>query len=135
MSQTPLHVPARKPIVKVSAVAAIANVAAEAKIADIRKKVKIGTTIGHFKQRIDNLLVRYSDVFAGADEPLGETSAAEFDVDTGSSPPVAQQKYKTPYFLRNELKNIIDRNLATALMEECTSPWAAPVLKVRKTRT
>ena len=51
---------------------------------------------------------------------------------TGDSPPISQQKYRTPYYLRNELKKIIDRNVETGLMEECSSPWAAPTLLVKK---
>ena len=78
------------------------------------------------------LLQEFKDVFASDSTTLGKTDTVEFDIDTGTSPPVAQQKYRTPYFLRQEMRQIIDRNIENGLMEPCSSPWAAPTLLVRK---
>ena len=76
---------------------------------------------------------KFSDVFASDVKALSSTDQVEFDIDTGASPPVAQQKYRTPYYLRDEMRRIIDRNVSERLMEPCSSPWAAPTLLVRNT--
>ena len=131
VSSRPVSIKARTAVVKVAAVESILE-PTPAKIATLKKEIKIGKSIGTYKKDITDLIEEYSDVFAGDNEPLGMTDAVEFDVDTGSHPPVAQQKYKTPYFLRTELKKIIDKNLQNGLMEECSSPWAAPTLLVKK---
>ena len=132
ISNDPVQIRARKPLVKTAAVEAIAAKNLDERTSDIMKDVRIGKPGSYYKKEIKDLLSRYTDVFAAENEPLGKTDAVEFDIDTGSSPPIAQQKYKTPYFLRNELKRIIDKNIANGLMEECSSPWAAPTLLVKK---
>ena len=131
VSSKPVSINARSAVVKVAAVESILE-PTPAKIATLKKEIKIGKSIGAYEKEIIDLIEEYSDVFAGDNEPLGKTDAVEFHVDTGSHPPVAQQKYKTPYFLRTELKRIIDKNLQNGLMEECSSPWAAPTLLVKK---
>ena len=131
VSSKPVTINARVPVVKVTAVEAIRE-PIPAKLAAIRKDIRIGKAAGVYEKDINDLIAEYSDVFAADNEPLGHTDAVEFDVDTGSHPPVSQQKYKTPYFLRNEMKRIIDKNLENGLMEECSSPWAAPTLLVKK---
>jgi hypothetical protein len=55
-----------------------------------------------------------------------------YNIDTGSAAPVASQRYKTPYYLRQELKQIINSNVKSGLLKPCSSPWAAPVLLVKK---
>ena len=88
--------------------------------------VEIGDLPQSKRNKIEQLLRTYSDVFATDDEPLGKTDAVEFTINTGDSSPISQQKYRTPYYLRNELKRIIDKNVENGLMAECSSPWAAP---------
>ena len=130
VSTTTVEVPRKAPIVKVSPVIAVAPKTSNA--ANVLNDVKIGNVAEPHRKDIIELLNKYADVFAEDDKPLNKTAAAEFDIDTGSSPPISQQKYRTPYFLRNELRKIIDKNVKHGLMEECSSPWAAPTLLVKK---
>ena len=127
---TPLKIEARKPIVNVCKVDVA--ITKPPKLNSVLSEVQIGQTDPSSKAKINELLLKYQDVFATSDGPLGKTDAVEFDIDTGSAPPVSQQKYKTPYFLRTEMKRIIDKNVENGLMEECSSPWAAPTLLVKK---
>ena len=82
------------------------------------------------KALMTELLEKLNDVFATDSCPLGKTGNVAFDVDTGNAAPVARQK--TPYFLRAEMKKIIDQNVENGLMTPCSSPLAAPTLLVRK---
>ena len=125
-----LRIEARKPIVNICKVDVA--ISKPTKLDSVLSDVQIGKTDPPNKAKIMELLIKYQDVFATDNGPLGKTDAVEFDIDTGSAPPVSQQKYKTPYFLRTEMKRIIDKNVQNGLMEACSSPWAAPTLLVKK---
>ena len=109
----------------------IPNNSAE-KIARVLQEVKIGTNNPEMKRKAQALVEQYADIFAADDELLGHTDQAIYHINTGNSPPIAQQRYRTPYYLKNELKQIIDKNVESGLMEPCSSPWSAPVLLVKK---
>ena len=130
-SSSPIEIKHRSPLVNVVAVDAIAPNPTN-RCENVVENVKIGTVPESAQLDIKKLLEEFSDIFASESTPLGQTQNVEFDIDTGSSPPVAQQKYRTPYFLRSEMRNIIDKNVQNGLMEPCSSPWAAPTLLVRK---
>ena len=121
-----------QPIVKIAEVSVIEPKTSTASKAEILKSVHIGTEDPEFQQKAKSLILSYLDVFASDDEPLKQTDAVQFDIDTAGAAPVAQQRYKTPYFLRDEMKRIINKNIKNGLMEPCSSPWAAPVLLVKK---
>ena len=109
--------------------------ATEAKFEKVIKELKINERKDlspALKTKIQILVRNYISAFAIENEPLGHTDTAKYSIDTGNAPPVAMQRYRTPYYIRNELKKIIDKNVQTGLMEPCSSPWAAPVLLVKK---
>ena len=95
-------------------------------------EVQIGNVPTEIKTRVVKFIRDNQDILAMEGERLGRTNAIEYDISTGDSPPVAAQKYRTPYFLRDEMKRIIDHNIDIGLMEPCSSPWAAPCLLVQK---
>ena len=130
LMDTPKTIASHTEIVKVAAVQQIAKQRSNS--SKFLSEVNIGNVDSKSKKTIEELLIHYADCFADEEGPLNETSGVEFDIDTGNSPPVSQQKYRTPYFLRNEMKRIIDKNLENGLMEECSSPWSAPTLLVKK---
>ena len=130
-SPNPIQISKRQPIVTVAAVDALAANSCNRR-RNVTEDIKIGAVPDAERGKILKLLHDYSDVFATDDSPLGQAKNVEFDVDTGKSTPVAQQKYRTPYFLRAEMRRIIDKNIQNGLMEPCSSPWAAPTLLVRK---
>ena len=126
-------IPAEAIVAKAHQVQAVSQVRSKpSKKSDVLAALRIETNNADFKAKILALVEKYIDVFATDDEPLNQTSEVEFNIDTGNSPPVAQQKYRTPYFLRDEMKRIIDHNVKTGLMSPISSPWAAPVLLVAK---
>ena len=131
-SPNPFVIKHRTPLVKVCEVTVGQKTSHNAKLTDVLQMVRIGTNDKTERSEIENVISSYIDVFASENEALKQTDAVMFDIDTGDAPPAAQQRYKTPYFLRNELKKIINHNVKTGLMEPCSSPWAAPVLLVRK---
>ena len=102
------------------------------KLHKVLSDIKIGTKNLESIKKVRHIVSQNLDAFATDDEPLGCTDKAIYDIDTGNSPPTAQQRYRTPYYLRDEMQRIIQKNVKNGLMEPCSSPYAAPVLLVRK---
>ena len=96
------------------------------------QEIEIGSTSKLMQQKARNLIQEYQDVFATDDDELGQTNSAIYDINTGTAAPQAQQRYKTPYYLRSEMERIIKKNVDSGLMAPISSPWAAPVLLVKK---
>ena len=71
-----------------------------ARINRILTDVKIYTKNPEKKLQAETLIRNNHDVFACEEDKLGETNAAEYDIDTGNAPPQAQQRYRTRYHLK-----------------------------------
>ena len=100
------------------------------KLEKVRKDISIGSTNSENISRLENIICENLDALATDNESMGCTDKAIYDKDTGSSATVAQQRYSTPYYNRDEMKNIIEKNVEKGLMKPCSSPYAAPVLLV-----
>ena len=103
------------------------------RLAKLKSEVKIGRVPGEIHKRVEQFIERNQDVLALDGDELGRTDTVEYDINTGDAAPVAAQKYRTPYFLRDEMKRIISKNIENGLIEPCSSQWAAPCLLVQKT--
>ena len=102
------------------------------RIEKILSDVKINSKNQEIRAQAKTLVQKFHDVFATDDDNLGETNAVEYDIDTGNAAPQAQQRYRTPFYLRNEMNEIIKKNVSSGLMSPTSSPWAAPVLLVKR---
>jgi hypothetical protein len=102
------------------------------KICTILKNVHIGAKAADTRKDAEALVTEYADIFAEDGDKIIGTTDAIYDVDTGNSPPIAQQKYKTPHYLRPVMNDIIQSHVRNGIMEPTSSPWAAPVLLVKK---
>ncbi|GLV38165.1 hypothetical protein CBL_12811 [Carabus blaptoides fortunei] len=72
------------------------------------------------------------DVFAQEGEP---TPYAEHRFDTGDHPPISVPLNRLPVRKKEVLRDEVEKMLADAVIEECESPWAAPVVLVPKSTT
>lgn len=81
---------------------------------------------------LDELLQRWSPVFAAHDEDYGKTSAVLHQIHTGNAPPVRERYRPVPPTLYPELRALIQGMLDGGVITESASPWAAPVVLVRK---
>jgi hypothetical protein len=102
------------------------------RITQIIQEIEIGTQSPQLRKRAEELIIEFQDVFATDNDELGQTPSAIYDINTGNAPPQAQQRYKTPYYLRSEMERILKNNVKSGLMKPTSSPWAAPVLLVKK---
>ena len=84
------------------------------------------------KQAFFLLLTAYADVFAMTKEDMGRTGKLRHSVFTGSAAPVRQQVQQIPPHKKEEVHNLVEEMLHNDVIKPSTSPWASPVVLVRK---
>ncbi|XP_044766226.1 uncharacterized protein LOC123322348 [Coccinella septempunctata] len=81
------------------------------------------------RYRLNVFLNNHENIFSLGGEP---TPYAEHHINTGDHPPIALPPYRMSPAKKSMLKAELDRLLAEGIIEECESPWAAPVVLVPK---
>ena len=84
------------------------------------------------KEQLYCLLAKYADIFAACSSDLGRTDKVKHQIDTGSSAPIRQQVRRVPPARREEVKKLLKDMLAQDVIQPTNSPWASPVVLVRK---
>ncbi|XP_062374615.1 uncharacterized protein LOC134062574 isoform X2 [Sardina pilchardus] len=84
------------------------------------------------QEKLTDLLRKWTCVFAAHEEDYGRTSAVLHPIPTGEAPPVRERYRPVPPSLYSELRTLLQGMLASGIVTESSSPWAAPVVLVRK---
>ena len=96
------------------------------------KTVTEGQLEPHVADGLKQLLIKHADVFATSDEDLGRTNVVEHHIDTGNSAPIRQAPRRIPIAQQPECEKAVADMLAQGVIEPGQSPWASPVVLVRK---
>ena len=78
------------------------------------------------------LLCSYTDVFAASNSDLGRTSMLKHRINTGDAAPIRQPVRRLPPQQREEVQRLIREMLERGVVERSTSPWASPIVLVKK---
>lgn len=81
---------------------------------------------------IEDLLHRNLFVFSKGDTDLGRTHLASHKIDTGSAQPVKLPPRRVPLHLQQDVAEQIKQMQDNGIIRPSCSPWAAPVVLVRK---
>ncbi len=84
------------------------------------------------RKQVKQLLHKYSHVFAASKDDLGRTTWVKHTINTGTAAPIKQPPRRVPVALRDEAKSEVDRMLEQGVIQPSCSPWASPVVLVRK---
>ncbi|CAL9686084.1 unnamed protein product [Knipowitschia caucasica] len=84
------------------------------------------------RAELQELLSRFSNVFSTPDVNTGKCSLIQHHIRTGDNPPIKQRAYRTCPEKRAEIERQVGQLLADGLVEESFSPWASPVVLVKK---
>ena len=82
--------------------------------------------------RLVNLLEKNTDVFAAHETDFGRTDTVKMKIDTQGSPPIKQRSYRTPISQFPVIDEAVDQMLKNGIIERSQSPWASPIVLVRK---
>ena len=83
------------------------------------------------KEKFAALITEYRDIFSTQEQPLGQCNVVEHDIKT-EGPPIKMRFRRIPAGLRDEAVAEEERMKKMGVIEPSESPWAAPVVLVRK---
>lgn len=84
------------------------------------------------REEFKQLISDYTDVFAPNSYEIGKTDYIKHQIDTQGHGPIRKRAYRTPFKLQEEMKKHIQEMLKAGIIRPSCSPWAAPVLLVKK---
>ena len=84
------------------------------------------------KATLSALLQQYGDIFSGDNRNTGKCTLVNHRIHTNNHPPIKQRAYRTSPGKRAEIEKQVAELLADGVIEESCSPWAAPVVLVKK---
>ena len=82
--------------------------------------------------QLEALLTNFADVFALDPSELGSTGLVKHSIDTGDHAPIRQPLRRTPFALRGKVNEMVREMVAQGVVEPSKSPWASPIVLVRK---
>ena len=90
------------------------------------------TLLTEDKEQLIKVLAEHHSIFSLEEGERWETSLAEFAINTGDSAPKKQAACRIPYAARQEITSLLKRMQPEGVIEPSESPWASPVVLVRK---
>ena len=84
------------------------------------------------KAEVAALLADFADVFARSADDLGRTSIVKHEIRTSESKPIRQNPRRLPSSQRAVAEAEIQNMLKRGVIEPTSSPWASPIVLVRK---
>lgn len=82
--------------------------------------------------KVKGLLERHAAVFSTGENDLGRTQLAMHQIDTGDAKPIKMPPRRVPLHLQQEVSDHIKQMQEAGVIRPSCSPWAAPVVPVRK---
>lgn len=76
--------------------------------------------------------MKYQDTFSKNEWDIGLTNLTEHPINTGDAKPIKQRPRRVPVAYAAEEKGAIEDLLKKSVIQKSTSPWASPIILVRK---
>ncbi len=92
-------------------------------------KLLSGECEGFVREELDEVLCEFAEVFS--DRP-GNTERVIMEINTGDHAPIRQPPYSVPLGIRDAVRREIEELEAGGIIERSRSPWASPLVPVRK---
>ena len=81
---------------------------------------------------VKQLLSKNISVFSRGDTDLGRTALTPHEIDTGDAKPIKMHPRRVPLHLQQEVADNLKQMLDSGVISPSCSPWAAPVVLVKK---
>ena len=83
-------------------------------------------------KQVKELILEYQDVFFRNDMDIGKTDLVKHSISTGYSRPIRQPYRRLPIWQQQEAETQIKEMLERGVIEKSNSPWASPIVRVKK---
>ena len=83
-------------------------------------------------KQVRELILEYQDVFSRDDMDIGKTDLVKHSISTGDSRPIRQPYRRLPIWQQQEAETQIKDMLERGVIEKSNSPWASPIVLVKK---
>ena len=83
-------------------------------------------------RQLAKLLTKYGQNFSENDQDIGRTGLEVHQIPTGDATPIRLPPRRAPMHLRDSIEEQIRTVVEQGIVEACTSPWAAPLVIVKK---
>lgn len=94
--------------------------------------VKCGSLSDSQFSELQSLLLSYTDVFSKTPNDYGRTGLVKHRINTNSASPTRKRAYRTSPHMQAVIQSQVEDMLEQDIIEVSHSPWAAPVVMVRK---
>ncbi|KAH9078114.1 hypothetical protein Ae201684P_019215 [Aphanomyces euteiches] len=84
------------------------------------------------RELLRKTLLDFADIFVDTSKAPGRTHLVEFSIDTGDSAPIRSAPYRTSKAEHDIMEAEINQYQDLGLIRPSKSPWASPVLMIRK---
>ena len=84
------------------------------------------------KEKLNALLLKHSDTFAKSKSDLGRCGVLQHEINTGNAKPIRQPARRPPRAFEDEEDTIIEDQLKAGIIQPSSSPWASPLVYVKK---
>ncbi len=84
------------------------------------------------RKKLAKMFCQRQNAFACSDTDIGRTTLIAHDINTEGAVPIKQQPRRPPVAYAGEVTKQVDELLKNQLIEPSTSPWASPVVLVKK---
>ena len=84
------------------------------------------------QRQLAALLHKWTGISAANEDDFGHTAVVQHQIPTGAAPPIRERYRPNPHNLYFELQTLLQGMLDSGVVTESSSPWAAPVVLVRK---
>ena len=86
----------------------------------------------HQKKALEDLVQEFSNVFSTGKQDLGRTDWVYHSIYTGNQAPIKQAPRRLPIHYKQEVGQLLEEMQSQGVIEPSHSPWASPVVMVRK---
>lgn len=87
------------------------------------------------EKKLDHLLDEYHDLFVTSNEEIGIVPFIQHHIDTGNSQPIRSKPFRVSIVEQQKIQHLIDEMLEANVIRKSTSPWASPIVLVKKKGT
>lgn len=86
----------------------------------------------HEQSQLNALLKEFTDIVSTGPSDVGHTDVTTHDIQTTTDQPIRMQPRRLPVHQQAEVRAHIDQLIRDGLVDPSNSPWAAPIVVVRK---